>query len=410
MKITVVSGPFLPMPPAPCGAVERIWSGLAEVFARRGHTVTVLCRHHPDQKKDEVVNGVHYLRKTQFVQQRRLSVNLMKDFLYAVFMARFLPPSDIVVTNTFWLPALLTLWRRTGAAARIAVHVARVPKGQLRLYSRVDRFQAVSQAIRDAIIAERPQLEPKVRVFPNPIDTKFFQPPPSPGRLRDSAPGPHSPGSPSPGSPSPDSPSPGSPGAGATRTLLYTGRIHPEKGLDLLIDSFKRVQPEFADLRLRLVGPWEVSRGGGGQGFLDSLRQRAAGAPVEFHEAIYDRARLAAVYQSADYYCYPSLAEQGEASPVAPVEAMATGLVPVVSDLAQFRDVIQHGETGWFFDHRGGDAVGALAQALRTLVADPALTARLGARAAQRAAELSNENVASLYLHDFDEMLGRART
>src|SRR2546429_971559 len=63
MRITIVTGPFYPVPPAPCGAVERLWRDLAERFAGLGHQVTVLCRHWPGQNKDETVAGVRYVRR-----------------------------------------------------------------------------------------------------------------------------------------------------------------------------------------------------------------------------------------------------------------------------------------------------------------------------------------------------------
>src|SRR2546430_15386472 len=106
MRITIVGGPFLPMPPAPCGAVERVWHGLAEEFVRRGHVVTVLCRGHPSQKADETVNGVRYVRRMSFTSGGRTGLNLLKDLVYSIRMAGLLPRADILITNVFWLPAL----------------------------------------------------------------------------------------------------------------------------------------------------------------------------------------------------------------------------------------------------------------------------------------------------------------
>jgi glycosyltransferase involved in cell wall biosynthesis len=116
---------------------------------------------------------------------------------------------------------------------------------------------------------------------------------------------------------------------------------------------------------------------------------------------------LAAVYHKADLFCYPSLAERGETFGVAPLEAMATGLVPVVSDLACFRDFLAAGVNGVVFDHRAPDAARRLAGALDGLLADPAARREMGTRAAERAAAYSLPRVADLYLADFAEMLDR---
>src|SRR5205085_2855098 len=95
---------------------------------------------------------------------------------------------------------------------------------------------------------------------------------------------------------------------------------------------------EIPDARLRIVGPIDVKAGGGGEEFVKQLTAVANGAPVEFTGPIFDREKLAQILQQAHCYTYPSLAEKGEALPVAPIEAMATGLVPVVSNMDCFRD------------------------------------------------------------------------
>jgi glycosyltransferase involved in cell wall biosynthesis len=299
-------------------------------------------------------------------------MNLAKDLLYSLRMARLLPKGHIVVSNTFWFPAFASFYPKDIGA--VAVHVARMPKGQLALYDRVSRLQAVSQAVRQEIIAQRPALAPKVRVFPYPVDTHAFRP----QRFRRDV--------------------------NRPPVILYTGRLHPEKGLDLLIDAFTLLTTHGQSASLRIVGPWRIEDGGGGISYLESLKARAAGSAVEFLDPIYDRETLAKVYQKADLYCYPSLAERGETFGVAPLEAMATGLVPVVSDLACFRDFIEHGVTGCVSDHRSPDAPALLARTLAELIVSPDTRAAMGERAMRRAHALSYENVADLYLADFAEM------
>jgi glycosyltransferase involved in cell wall biosynthesis len=370
LRITIVTGPWFPTPPGPAGGVERVWGDLARHFARLGHHVVVLSRAWDGLPGRDDRDGVQTRRLTRFRQGRNVRIDILKDFAFSIRMLLACPRADVVVTNAFWLPALLAICRPH--AGRIAMNVQRVPKGQMWLYRRVDRLSAVSTAIAEAIVAQEPRLGPRVRVIPNPIDLDFFQPPPQ--RPLDTA---------------------------GPRTILFTGRIHPEKGIHVLVAAHAILRRDFPGLRLRLVGPTAVHQGGGGEDYVRTLRAAAGDANVELLPPIYDRAALAAELQAATWYCYPTLAERGEAQPIAPMEAMATGLVPVVSDIPQFRDYITPGTTGEVFDHWAGDLAANLAAALRRLIEDPARTGRMSAEALRTARRFGYERVARDYISDF---------
>ena len=138
------------------------------------------------------------------------------------------------------------------------------------------------------------------------------------------------------------------------RTLLFVGRVHPEKGIELLLRAFAIIATRFPEWRLKIVGPVDEADGGGGSQFDGRIRALAEGLNVEFPGPVFDAAVLAAEYRNADLFCYPSLADRGEAFGVAPLESMAAGVPPIVSTLECFRDFICDGENGWVFDHRAG--------------------------------------------------------
>lgn len=374
MRITIVMGAFIPMPPGPAGAVEQVWYHLARQFARQGHEVTVICRGHEGQADRETIDDVRYLRVTRFGRSGRVKVDLLKDLAYSLRVLPLVPPGDIVVTNAFWLPAMLG--RLRGGRGNVVMNVQRVPKGQYRMYGNVACLAAVSTAIRDAIVAEHPGAASRVTVIPNPFNTDVFTPPPLPR-----------------------------PRTEGTRTILYTGRIHPEKGLHVLVEAFRQVAGRFEGLKLRLVGPFETNLGGGGEAYVRQLRELAGDRPVELPGGVFNQPGLAAELRDADYYCYPSLAEKGDAFPVAPLEAMGTGLTPVVSDLGCFRDLIEDRVDGRYFDHRGPAAAANLAGTLSELISDPARTAAMGQRAAGKAAGYSYGAVAGRYLSCFNSLL-----
>jgi glycosyltransferase involved in cell wall biosynthesis len=188
---------------------------------------------------------------------------------------------------------------------------------------------------------------------------------------------------------------------------LYTGRIHPEKGIHLLVKAARLLTTKFENVRLKIIGAMSVEQGGGGDEYLAKLRKEGEGLAVEYCDAIYDRQQLASELRSADYYCYPSLAEKGESFGVAPLEAMACGLVPVVSDLACFRDFVDHGKNGFIFDHRAADPVVTLSESLEAVMSLPdERRAAMRLAAATTASRFSLADVATQYLSDFEELLG----
>lgn len=373
VNISIVTGPWLPVPPLQGGSVPRLWQGLAEEFASIGHQVTILCRSYPSQPQQETINGVRYVRHSGFPQSRSIALDLLKDLAYALVMMPVLPRADILIINDFWLPVFAAKLRPD--AGRIVVNANRFPKGQYHLYKGVTRFAAASQAIQEAIANQYPAAIPQIRVFPNPIDTRVFSPPLSPRATK------------------------------ADKTILYVGRIHPEKGIHLLLDAFAILSRQLPQVKLRILGPVKENQGGGGEEYLRNLQTKAQGLPVEFSPPIFDLPKLADAYRAADLFCYPSLAEKGEAFPVAPLEAMATGLVPVVSDLACFKDLIEAGETGYFFDHRSSHAAKNLSDAFASAILNWEKTCQAGVKATQKAQEFSYAQIAALYLEDFEKLV-----
>jgi glycosyltransferase involved in cell wall biosynthesis len=71
------------------------------------------------------------------------------------------------------------------------------------------------------------------------------------------------------------------------------------------------------------------------------------------------------------------------------IEAMLTGLPVVATNIRGPREQVVQGETGFLVPPREPEA---LAEALRALVADPALRARMGAAGLARAREKFDES------------------
>ncbi len=153
MHVTIVTGPFLPVPPLLGGAVERSMQQIAEGLAEHGHNVTLISRQYDGLRDDEEVGGVRYRRVRGADRPASLGAALVLDAAYALRVLRALPSADLLITNSFALPILVRR-RRYG---RLCVSVGRFPKGQMRLYGHAHRLLAASDAVGRAIVTAGPR-------------------------------------------------------------------------------------------------------------------------------------------------------------------------------------------------------------------------------------------------------------
>jgi glycosyltransferase involved in cell wall biosynthesis len=145
--------------------------------------------------------------------------------------------------------------------------------------------------------------------------------------------------------------SPGTPGErrdGPVR-ILFVGGDFRRKGGDVLLDWFRRARP--AGTELHLV-----------------TRERVDPAPgVTIHAGVEPNSeRLVGLYRASDVFVLPSRAE---CFGIATVEAMATGLPVVVTDVGASREIVAEGENGHLVRPGRPDELG---EALDDLVRDAA--------------------------------------
>lgn len=169
------------------------------------------------------------------------------------------------------------------------------------------------------------------------------------------------------------------PEPGAPLRCIYIGRLAPRKGLDEILACLPAA-------RATLV----VAGSGPDEGRL-KLRARELGVAgrVRFAGPAYgeEKARLLA---QADVLLLPSYSE---GLPYALLEAMAAGVVPVVTRVGAIPDVVEAGRHGLFVPVQD---VAAIARALESLDADRAWLARMSAACRGRiAGAYSIERVAA---------------
>lgn len=358
MRISIVNGFFLPVPPLSGGATEKSWYMLAREFAARGHTVTMISRRWPNCPNEETTGGIRHLRLPGTDHHRELWRNLLADFFWSWRAFFALPAADIVVVNAVALP--IWLGRLKPRAGRVVLMTGRMPKGQYRHYHRIARILAPSRFVRDKVLMENPSLAAVARVCGYPINWQLMK-----GEANRTAVGPST-----------------------ELTIGFIGRLHEEKGLLLLADAVNLVRQTAAlpAWCLLVCGPSDIARGGSGPAFRQELTRRISAAlpanQFTLLEPEFDEATLAGIYRQISIFCYPSLAAEGETFGVGVAEAMAAGAVPVVSQLSCFTDFVHDGKNGLAFDHTAPDAAAQLASKLLLLLREPALRQTL-ARAAQ---------------------------
>ena len=212
----------------------------------------------------------------------------------------------------------------------------------LPLYRRIDRPLAVSETAREC--AERFFPGP-IEVLPNGVDRSRFRPGlPRLPRYADALP-----------------------------TILFVGRFDPRKGVPELIKACAILAREGIPFRLVLVGDGAL------RGTIGRLAGGALRGRVHFEGQVSHDA-LPQYYASADIFCSP--ARCGESFGLVLLEAMASGVAVVTTDLPGHRSVLTPGVEGIAVPPR--DPV-SLAGALRELILDPDKRERLGAHGIERA-------------------------
>jgi glycosyltransferase involved in cell wall biosynthesis len=380
MRISIITSPFGTLPPSGIGAIEKRWHNMGVAFAGLGHEVVFYCK----RSEQEYVSGHGYSFRsfTGYKRTGNLPSDLWLDLLYSFRVLIRLSQCDVVVMNTFFTALLCPLFRRK---FKVAVYnVARYPKGQLRWYKGVDRLACVSRAVAKVAIEQSPHVANKIKVVNNPVDTVSFR------------------------CPSTGSVSEKNHIGCKDHVIGYSGRIHPEKGLDLLVKAVVWLRKKNYRLRLRLVGPRTVAQGGGGEAYVEELERLAGDLSIEWVDPISNAHQLADEIANFDIFCYPSVAERGESFGVAPLEAMAVGCATVVSALECFQDFIQDGVTGLVFDHRAARPVEALADKIEFLLKHDDVRKKIAIEGSSLAHNrFSTASIAEEYLRDFELLLAQ---
>ncbi len=293
---------------------------------------------------------------------------------YARQIAQELGRSKYDIIHVYNFSQFAPIMRRYNPDSKIVLHMhcewlTQLDAGQIaQRLEAVDLILGCSPHITGKIQARFPQYAARARTLFNGVDTRNFT-----------------------GNTTPDKAAP--------RTILFSGRISPEKGIHVLLDAFTRIARTFPRVRLVLVGMaaaaplrfivglsdekpvQELQRFYTGEPYLAQLQRRI---PPELQDRVFfagftPHAEVARYYRQADILVNPSLSE---AFGMSLIEAMSAGLPVVATRAGGMVDIVVDGQTGFLVPP---DDATALAQAVLALLQDDNLRRAMGQTGRERA-------------------------
>jgi len=355
---------------------------IARSMAQAGHRPVVLTSAFGDLPEHEQTGGVTVHR----VKARRRSPDRSDQLQMASFTAaalrvvrRIADAERIDAAIAFFTipsaPVTWWLWRTTRVPYAISLRGGDVPghvPGLRAIHHALTPFRrtmlrraiaVVANSDSLARLAQRADRLP-VRMIPNGVDTTYFRPASTRRERSD-----------------------------ARFRILFVGRVHAEKNIDLLLHAVAALAPEHRQLvEVRVVGDGparpQLERAAAALGTTDQVKWLGWRSKEE----------VAQLYREADCLVNPS---SYEGMPNTVLEAMAASLPVIASDVAGNNEVITPNKTGLLFDLASPSLLSAC---LTRLIADPGLAHSLGTAARECViATYSWDHVAEQYVALFRE-------
>jgi glycosyltransferase involved in cell wall biosynthesis len=176
------------------------------------------------------------------------------------------------------------------------------------------------------------------------------------------------------------------------------GRLVWQKGFRELFLAAERLRETSPDVVFVVVGGSDPEKA-------DAISPEALATAAGRGRIVFAGSRddMERVYPSFDLFVLPSYRE---GFPRSAMEAAASGLPVIATDIRGCRQVVSHGESGLLVPLRDPDALTA---AIRGLVADPALRQRMGNAGRRKAqAEFDDRAVVAKTMDAYERVLGRA--
>lgn len=187
-------------------------------------------------------------------------------------------------------------------------------------------------------------------------------------------------------------------------TVLFIGRLIPQKGLHVLLDAMAHVHKQVPDATLVVIGSPFYGRNSATR----YVRQIKAHPVVQEGRIRFipfiSPQKIHQYYHVGDVFVTPSIGK--EAFGLVNVEAMASGLPVVAHDVGGISEIIEHGETGYLTKPAAPPE--QLAHDIATLLTDDQKRFAFGHAGRKRVeTHFSWESVAANYRTLYDSLIGK---
>ena len=172
-----------------------------------------------------------------------------------------------------------------------------------------------------------------------------------------------------------------------TVVVCCVGRLHDQKGIDVLIDALQMIGPEKRNLQA-----WIVGDGSKRSELSEQVVRAGLDKSVRF---LGFRKDIPDILRASDIFVLPS---RFEADPMSIMEAMAVGLPCVVTDTGENDYLVRQGRNGFVVPPEDPEA---LARALEKIASAPDIRRRMGRASKKRASAFCDKKMALMVEREY---------
>ena len=318
-------------PPRIIGGISTHVYHLSRALVEKGTSVRVITCDFPNAPAEEIIDGVPVSR----VDSGRVPESNFLLWIYHLNSQMISKTTELFETERFdlihahdWVVgrAAVELKNRLGLPLISTIHATEIGRGgsldgeyrrkvrdiERLLVEQSDGIICCSNYMLDHIQYVLGAVKTKIRVIPNGVEASRFNNGRQPQLI--------------PTGVSED-----------RKTILYVGRIVREKGIFTLLDAFEKLRKQGKDVSLVLVGEGPLK-----EDLAKEVLRRKLNDRVKLAGFV-DEKKLVSLYNSSDAFVLPS---HYEPFGMVALEAMASRIPVVVSDVGGLSEIVEDGITG----------------------------------------------------------------